>query len=646
MPTEVHPLTSHTFLLRTTVVMTKYLCSSSPNIPPTIQYPFSSYTLIRNWSVNSLTPSHQDGHVEKINISSPLPIGLEMDGYTLSTPIQAGLSRYHTCVIVTDIVKCWGTNAYGQLGIGGTTGFGVQYTTPQTVNLGTGRPAVSVTTGYHHTLQYSMMQFKVLGSQLLRRTWNRWNYWIWCSIHNTSAVDLGTGRTAVSVSAGQYHTCAVLDNGSLKCWGQNTHGQLGIGSSTNQNTPHAVDLGTGRTAVSVSAGLHHTCAVLDNGSLKCWGRNYYGELGIGGTTGYDVQYTTPQAVDLGTGRTAVSVSAGQYHTCAVLDNGSLKCWGRNTYGEIGIGGTTGYGVQYTIPQAVDLGTGRTAVSVSAELHHTCAVLDDGSLKCWGRNYYGELGIGGTTGFDVQYTTPQAVDLGTGRTAVSVSAGQYHTCAVLDNNSLNCWGRNTYGGLGTGDTTDRTVPTHVNLLQTQSSLLGNISGSPFSTTPGKNYTITANNTYGSSNVTLYIEVVPAYDGNNTLVLTVKPNHVDSFSNYHRRLVQRFDIPTCLKACSSSCPTASIWGTPTINQTAQTYTVAVSNLSGSDAIELSIAIGEIAPITTFDTSNVTLVRGFNITRIHDSQTGGNVLSVEANPSLPQGLVFFFVNKQRFD
>ncbi|MDA8568056.1 putative Ig domain-containing protein [Euryarchaeota archaeon] len=332
------------------------------------------------------------------------------------------------------------------------------------------------------------------------------------------------------------------------------------------------------------------------------------------------------------------MSLGLYHTCAILDDGSLKCWGDNNYGELGIGGTTGYGGQYTTPQAVDLGTGRTAVSVSLGQYHTCALLDDGSLKCWGRNYYGELGIGGTTAYNVQYTTPQTVNLGTGRTAVSVSSGQYHTCAVLDNNSLNCWGHNDFGQLGTGDTTDRTFPTPINLYMAPIPLFGNISGFPLSFTPGKNYTITANNSYGSSNVTLYLEVVPVYDyGNNTLVLTRNQtmstrSPIITGGSYNVSI-----SPTLPHGLFFEPSNGSIWGTPTINQTAQTYTIAVSNLSGSDTIHISIAIGEIAPITAYDTSNVTLVRGFNITRIHDSQTGGNVLSVEASPSLPQGLVF---------
>ena len=118
--------------------------------------------------------------------------------------------------------------------------------------------------------------------------------------------------------------------------GGNGNGQLGIGSNTNQNTPQQVSLGTGRSAMSVSTGPSHTCAILDDGSLKCWGYNYYGQLGIGSTTNQN----TPQLVSLGTGRTAVGVSRGYYHTCAVLDDGSLKCWGYNAQGQLGIGSNT------------------------------------------------------------------------------------------------------------------------------------------------------------------------------------------------------------------------------------------------------------------------------------------------------------------
>ena len=146
----------------------------------------------------------------------------------------------------------------------------------------------------------------MLGTRKLRSTWNWFNH----NSNYPTVVDLGVGRTAVSVSLGDSHTCAILDDGSLKCWKRN-YGQLGIGSTTTQTTPQLVDLGVGRTAVSVSLGDSHTCAILDDGSLKCWGYNSLGQVGTGSIGWWSVA-NTPQLVDLGVGRTAVSVSLGEF----------------------------------------------------------------------------------------------------------------------------------------------------------------------------------------------------------------------------------------------------------------------------------------------------------------------------------------------
>ena len=140
----------------------------------------------------------------------------------------------------------------------------------------------------------------------------------------------GSIFTDATLATGGTHTCAILDDGSLKCWGYNGEGQLGIGSSISHSTPQSVDLGTGRTAVGVSLGWQHTCAILDDASLNCWGMGDHGRLGIGSTT----HHNTPQSVDLGTGRTAVGVTLGDEHTCAILDDASLKCWGYNGNGRL------------------------------------------------------------------------------------------------------------------------------------------------------------------------------------------------------------------------------------------------------------------------------------------------------------------------
>ena len=142
----------------------------------------------------------------------------------------------------------------------------------------------------------------------------------------------------------------------------------------------------------LSLGLNHACAILDDGDLKCWGLDGNGQLGNGGSTTADQTSPPSTAIDLGTGRTAVAVAAGQWHTCAILDNADLKCWGQDTYGQLGDGGTNTD--RCALNHSDRLGTGRTAVAVSGGWHHTCAILDNGDLKCWGRDNHGQLGNGG------------------------------------------------------------------------------------------------------------------------------------------------------------------------------------------------------------------------------------------------------------
>ncbi len=220
------------------------------------------------------------------------------------------------------------------------------------------------------------------------------------------AVDLGTGRTVTSVAAGlEGHTCAILDDATLKCWGRNTFGQLGVGDLTGRGSLPGqmgdklptVDLGAGRTVAAVALGAHHTCAILDGGSVKCWGKGDL--LGIGefdnrGDEPDDMGDALPE-VDLGTGRTALAINAAGAHTCALLDDHTLKCWGYNN-GCLGLGNRDKHGVSPgemgdALP-AVDLGTDRTAVEFDGGFFYTCALLDDATVKCWGSSQFLGLGI--------------------------------------------------------------------------------------------------------------------------------------------------------------------------------------------------------------------------------------------------------------
>ena len=264
---------------------------------------------------------------------------------------------------------------------------------------------------------------------------------------------------ALDIDVGNEHTCAILLTGKLACWGSNTNGALGTGSSQNNPIPIPieVDLGEGQTAVTVAADRHYACAILEDGSLKCWGNNISGQLGVGDTNGR----TSPTDVELGEGRSATNISAGTNHMCAVLDDSSLLCWGNGANGKLGDGDSD----NHTRPVSVNLPDESVARMVSAGSNHTCALLTDGQVLCWGSNASGQLGDG--TGVD--NVAPVEVNLGDGRTARSIDAGSLHTCAVLDNGSLVCWGENDSGELGIGNTSDSNTPESVNLGNNRTAL---------------------------------------------------------------------------------------------------------------------------------------------------------------------------------
>lgn len=288
-----------------------------------------------------------------------------------------------------------------------------------------------------------------------------------------AAVNVGDG-TVVDVGVGENHTCVLMDTGAVRCWGSAFYGELGTGDRQDRGDRPGdmganlvdVDLGAGTSAAALEVYENHGCALLTDGRLKCWGRNSYGLLGqedddIRGDDPGEMGENLP-GVDLGTGLTVTAVAAGDHFNCALLGDSSVKCWGRNNHGQLGQEHRTQLGddpgeLGDNLPP-IDLGNGRSVQTLAAGKYHTCALLDNNSVKCWGYNVYGQLGqehsesIGDGPG-EMGNSLPD-VDLGPGRSAVAIAAGELHTCALLNNGEVKCWGDNTYGQLGQGDTRDR------------------------------------------------------------------------------------------------------------------------------------------------------------------------------------------------
>ena len=254
--------------------------------------------------------------------------------------------------------------------------------------------------------------------------------------------------TFVSIHANSQHTCALTSVGTIYCWGGNAYGQLGNGTTMQSNMPTAVAAGV--TFVSVSTGGYHTCALTSEGSLYCWGYNYNGQLGIGNT----VNRTNPTAVFMPVDVIVASIDAGGNYTCALTTVGTIYCWGRNEYGQLGNGTTS----MSTTPSALGLSAGVPIDSISVGEISACARTSDGAIYCWGNNSYGQLGDGTTT----HRSMPMPLSIPAGETFASITAGVFHTCANTIVDTIYCWGVNAYGQLGTGDTLDRTSPVIVSM----------------------------------------------------------------------------------------------------------------------------------------------------------------------------------------
>jgi cysteine-rich repeat protein len=360
---------------------------------------------IRGWSEFDMGP----------NLPS-VPLG------TGKTAVSIAVGGATDCALLNDgSVKCWGANYDGELGVGDAAHRGLAENqlgdNLPAVPLGSGRSARQVAIGGSHVCalldDYSVKcwGYNAYG-QLGQGDVNSRGDVPGELGDALPPIDLGSGRTALAIALGDEYSCALLDNRSIKCWGYGYLGQLGVGSTSNIGYASgqmgdnllAVDLGSGRTATAIAAGGNHACALLDDGSVKCWGYNAYGQLGQGdfaarGDTVGEMGDALPP-VSLGTGRTAKGLAAGAYGTCVILDNGSIKCWGNNYQGALGIGDTASRGdgtneMGDFLPP-VNLGTGRTAKAVALGSSHACALLDNEALKCWGGNSYGQLGLGATS----------------------------------------------------------------------------------------------------------------------------------------------------------------------------------------------------------------------------------------------------------
>jgi alpha-tubulin suppressor-like RCC1 family protein len=297
------------------------------------------------------------------------------------------LGAHHSCAVINGAADCWGRNDHGQLGNGSYADSSV----PQAVS-GLPLPVIAIA---------------------------------------------GGGRDGDS-DVGSGHTCALLNDASLWCWGANGNSQLGDGTNISQTLPVEVALGI----AAVTTGRRHTCDITTGGAARCWGFNYFGQLGGGGDGTSPVDVT-------GLGSGVTQIAAGMDHTCA-LAGGAVICWGYDYYGQLGRGTTQ----QDTPVPVVVTGLSSGVQALVSGHYHDCALMADTTVRCWGWNSSGQLG----DGTFVDRNTPVVVEGLSGVKALA--AGMNHTCALLNDGSIKCWGGNEAGQLGDGTTHNHPFPVPV------------------------------------------------------------------------------------------------------------------------------------------------------------------------------------------
>lgn len=370
---------------------------------------------------------------------------------------QLAAGAAHTCALTEDAtVVCWGSNGFGQLG-NGTTTSSSQPTPVQGLQPG----VKAITAGDSHTCAIAADNFvfcwgRNTGGQLGNGT--NTNSAVPVPVSVSTAVGAGLGSGVLDISAGHSHTCAVLITGQVRCWGAGSAGQLGTSNTTYWNVPWFSGTRPGGSrignALAVAAGAYHTCVLTTTASnpISCWGRNSEGQLGTGSTS-----TSSALAVNyFGGVSSPVQISAGAYHTCARSAAGGAFCWGFNGDGALGIGNTT----NQSRPTAVSgLSTG--VADLVAGARHTCAVTADGSVVCWGRNSSGQLGLGSSAN---SLTPAAVVGLPSAATGIALGGTDNgsigHSCATLATGQTYCWGSNGFGQLGDGTTTQRLTPVEV------------------------------------------------------------------------------------------------------------------------------------------------------------------------------------------
>ncbi|NVB43353.1 hypothetical protein G6O69_36345 [Pseudenhygromyxa sp. WMMC2535] len=373
---------------------------------------------------------------------------------TLTAVAALSLGEQHVCALIDGgRVRCWGWNEYGQLGYGHNYDIGDDELPSDAGDLLLPDMATALSLGGHACALFEDGEVRCWGIGSSGQLGNGGTDNIG---DDETLADLGgLGLSSVvELGLGSAHTCALFDGGAVSCWGYNESGELGYGNIASSYAP-GESLSLGGSATKLGLGGHHSCALLEGHELRCWGNNLYGQLGLGHTNGVGDD-ELPDSVDLvslglSSDIEVVDVELGAFHTCALLSDGGVMCWGGNEYGQLGLGHINNIGDDESPSSESAVSLPGAVEQLALGGYHSCALLSGGEVSCWGQNQYGQLGLGHTHDIGDDELPEDAGLVELGGSALAIAAGGAHTCALLENHDVRCWGYNDSGQLGLGHT---------------------------------------------------------------------------------------------------------------------------------------------------------------------------------------------------
>lgn len=367
----------------------------------------------------------------------------------LASATNVAMGDTYACALFSGSAKCWGSNSRGQLGVGAAD-LRLYPVMVQGVTA-TNAPGAKIATGLGHSCSISGTSVVCWGNNNFGQLGNN------TTSSSLTPVTAQISGTPTAVVAGDYFTCALIDDGNVKCWGLGLAGQLGVGSGASSPVPLTI----GISASKITASGDTACALLTTQKIVCWGKNVDGNVGDSTNTNKLVP-TTPT----GTGSTNfIDIANGPRSTCAVLADNTMKCWGANEAGQLGDLTTT----NRSIPTTASLISSVNAVAVG--LTSTCAVLVDQTVKCWGNNALGQLGNGNTTN-----SPTAAQSLAGSLTGVTAIVGSRASFCIMATSGVKCWGSNEGGNLGFGNMENQSTPSPIKGV----GAIANLSVGPVST----------------------------------------------------------------------------------------------------------------------------------------------------------------------